>query len=145
TGPALHPVRGEAVKNVPLCAAGFGEPPLLLLQAALSNGAVWLGRDEVPDRRGDLAGMRLQREVPGIEEAHLRVRDIAPERLGPGGQEERVVPPPRREKTRLAGAEIRLKGGIERDVAFIVAEQIELHLVGGGTCQIEIVERVAVG
>ena len=49
---------------------------------------------ELPDRLGDPPGMRLEREVPGVEEAHLGIRDVTQERLRTGGKEERVVPSP---------------------------------------------------
>ena len=72
--------------------------------------------------------VRLQREMSGIEEAHSRVRDVALERLGPRRQEEWVVSAPCRQQGRLMGPEILLEGRIERDVALVVAEQVELHL-----------------
>ena len=37
-----------------------------------------------------------------------------------------------------------LEGRIERDVALVVAEQVELHFVHAGPGEIEIVERIAV-
>src|SRR6185312_12828174 len=46
---------------------------------------------------------------------------------------------------RLIFAEIALKFGIERDVALIVAEEIELNLVRAGARHVEVVERIAVG
>ena len=69
---------------------------------------------------------------------------IALERFGAGRQEEGIVLAPHRQERRLVGAEIFLEGRIERDVALVVAEQIELHLVGAGPRQIEIVERISV-
>ena len=51
-------------------------------------------------------GMRLQREMSGVEEAHRRVRDVALERLGARRQEEWIVLAPRRQQRRLVGAEI---------------------------------------
>ena len=42
------------------------------------------------------------------------------------------------------GSEILLKSRVERDVALVVAEQIELQIVGTGPRQIEIVERITV-
>src|SRR4029077_18993684 len=87
---------------------------------------------EVADRSGDLGGMRLQREMAGIEEADDRVRDIPFERLGARRQEERIVLAPYRQERRLTGAKIPLEGRIQRDVALVVAEQVELHLVRAG-------------
>jgi hypothetical protein len=55
-----------------------------------------------------------------------------------------MIPTPGREKAGLVGAEIRLNGGIERYVAFIVAEQVELNQVCTRACQVEGVDRIAV-
>jgi hypothetical protein len=41
-------------------------------------------------------------------------------------------------------AKVILKGRIERNVALVVAEQIELDFVGAGACQIVIIERLAI-
>src|SRR5262245_6777933 len=75
---------------------------------------------EIPYRRADLRGVGLQREVAGVQKAHLRVGDVAPVGLGPLRQEERVVLAPHRQEGRLVGAEILLEGGVERDVALVV-------------------------
>src|SRR6185312_2038288 len=45
---------------------------------------------EAADLGGDLGGVGLQREVAGVEEHHLGLRQVAPERLGARRQEERV-------------------------------------------------------
>src|SRR5258708_1427106 len=88
--------------------------------------------------------MRLQREVAGVEEANARTGNVAPEGLGAGRQKERIVLAPRRQQWRLVGAEVILESRIERDVAFVVAEQIQLDLIGAGARQIEVVQRQAV-
>ena len=77
------------------------------------------------DLRRDLGGMGLQREV---EEGHPRVGQIPPVRLGARRQEEWIVAPPHRQDTRLVGAEVILKRRIERDIALVVAEQVELDI-----------------
>ena len=100
--------------------------------------------EEVADGRRDLRGVRLQREMPGIEETHDRVRDVAFERLGPWRQEERVVLAPHRQQRRLVSAEILLERRVERDIALVVAEQVELQLGRAGPAQVEVIERVAV-
>jgi hypothetical protein len=100
--------------------------------------------EEVADRRRNLFGMRFQREMAGIEEANDRTGNVAFERLRSGRQEERIVLAPYREKRRPVGAKVVLKDRIERDVALVVAEQIQLNVVGAGTRQIEIVERLAI-
>ena len=66
------------------------------------------------------------------------------ERLGARRQEERIVLAPHRQEGRLVGSEILLEGRVERDVALVVAEQVELQLVGAGPGQVEVVERIAV-
>src|SRR3546814_8109196 len=65
--------------------------------------------DLATDFRGDFRGMGLEREMPGLEEAHHRGGDVAPEGLGAGRQEEGIVPAPDREEGRLVGAEICLE------------------------------------
>src|SRR5271156_5324976 len=83
--------------------------------------------EEFADGRGDLRGVRLQREMAGIEEADDRVRNVALERLGARRQEERIILAPHRQEARLVGAEIFLEDRVERDVALVVAEEVELH------------------
>jgi hypothetical protein len=97
--------------------------------------------EEFADRRGDLCGMRLQREMAGVEEANDRTGNVAFESLGTGRQEERIVLAPHCQKRWPMGAEVVLEGRIKRDVALVVAEQIELDLIGAGARQIEIVQR----
>src|SRR6185437_15425841 len=101
--------------------------------------------EEFADCRGDLDGVGLQGEMTAIEEPDDRLRNVALERLGPRRQEERIVLAPHGKQRRLVGAEIAVKTRIERDIALVVAQQIELDLVGAGSCQVEIVERLAVG
>src|SRR5262249_53856292 len=96
---------------------------------------------EVSDRGGDFAAVCLERKVAGIEEAHIGVRYVRFECLRPRRQEERVVLAPHGQKWRIAPTEITLKFGIEREVAFIVAQQIELNFVRARACQVEIVQR----
>jgi hypothetical protein len=82
--------------------------------------------------------------VSGVEELDGRRRYIPFERLGARRQKERVVLPPHRQQGRLVPAKILLEGWMERDVALVITEQVELHLVGTKSGQVEIVERVAV-
>src|SRR4030095_1883062 len=97
----------------------------------------------VTDRRRDLCSMRLQREMPRVEEADDSIRNIALERLGTGRQEERVVLPPDREQRRLVRAEIFVEPRVQRDVSGVVEEQIELDLVIAGPREQGRVERIA--
>ena len=59
-------------------------------------------------------------------------------------QEEGIVLAPNCQKGWLVLAEVLLKHRVKRDVALIVAEEIELDLTGAGAGQIEIVERISV-
>src|ERR1700732_5396082 len=95
---------------------------------------------EVPDGHGNLRGVRLQREMPGVEEANDRVCDIALESFGPLRQEERVVLAPRRQEGGPVGVEILLEGRVERDVALVVPEKVELILGRAGPGQVEVIE-----
>jgi hypothetical protein len=52
--------------------------------------------EEIADTFGNLASMRFQREVAGVEEADNRTRIVPLERLGTGREEERVVLAPHR-------------------------------------------------
>src|SRR5262245_30489694 len=96
----------------------------------------WLGTDsgyeEVADRRCDLWGVRFQREVPRVEAADDRARNIALERLGARGQEKRVVPAPHRQQRRPVRAEVFVELRVQRDIGGVVEEQVELDLVVAG-------------
>src|SRR5262245_36463882 len=80
--------------------------------------------EEVMNKRGDLPRVRLQREVPGVEQADDGVWIVPPVRFGPGRQEERVVPPPRRQQRRPGFSKVRLEPRVQRHVCRVVAEQI---------------------
>ena len=88
--------------------------------------------EEVAHCCGNFRSVGLQREMSGIEEAHDRVRNVALERLGTRRQKERIVLAPHGQQWRLAGAEILLESRVECDVALVIAEQVELQLIGGG-------------
>src|SRR3954447_26495634 len=101
-------------------------------------------RQEIADGSRDFGGVGFQREMAGVEEAYRGVWNIALERFGAGRKEERIILAPYRQERRLVATEIVLEGRIERDVTLVVAEQIELHLIGAGSRQIEVVKRIAV-
>ena len=88
--------------------------------------------------------MGLQCKMAGVEEADDRIGIVALEGFGAGRQEEGIVLAPDRQERRLVAPEILLEGRLERDVALVVAEQVELDLVGAGTREVVVVERVAV-
>src|SRR5262245_8175605 len=106
-----------------------------------SDTELW--REEVADRRRDLRGVCFQREVPRVEEADDRTRNVALERLGARRQEERVVPAPHRQQRRPVRAEIFVELRVQRDIAGVVEEEVELDLVVAGTSEQRRVERVA--
>ena len=62
----------------------------------------------------------------------------------PGGRKNGSFLPHTASKRRLMGPEILLESRIERDVALVVAEQVELHLGHAGPGEVEIVQRIAV-
>src|SRR5262245_34774823 len=101
-------------------------------------------RQEIADCRSDLITMRLEGEVAGVEEAHVSVWNVTLERLGARRQEKRVVLAPSCQKRRLVLAKIGLEFGIQRDVALVVAEKVELHFISARSCEIEVVERIPV-
>ena len=88
--------------------------------------------------------MGLEGEVTGVDETNVGVGDVALEGFGPGRQEERIVPALHREQSRPARAEVLLERRVERHVARVVEEQVELDLVGAAACEIVVVEPVAV-
>src|SRR6516225_6133713 len=65
--------------------------------------------EEIADIFGNLASMRFQREVAGVEEADNRTRIVPFERLSAGRQKKRVVLAPHRQKRRLVRAEVILE------------------------------------
>src|SRR4029450_4451176 len=80
----------------------------------------------------------------GVEEAHVSVWNVTLERLGAWRQEKRIVLAPSCQKRRLVLAKVGLEFGIERDVALVVAEEVELDFIGARSCKIEVVERIPV-
>src|SRR5262249_51775979 len=99
---------------------------------------------EVADHRRDLLRMGLESEVARVEEMDYRTGDIAPERLSTARQEKGVVLSQHRQEMWLVRSEVMLEGRVERDVALVIAEQIQLDLVGARAGQVEVVERIAV-
>src|SRR5262249_14814763 len=99
---------------------------------------------EVANSPRDVFAVRLQREVTGVEETNHRLRDIALERLGSGRKEERVVLAPHSQQRWLVRPEVFLERWVERDIALIVAEEVELHFIRAGTSQIKVVEVLTV-
>src|SRR5262249_9089615 len=100
---------------------------------------------EVVDRRRDLFRMRFQREVARLEKVDHGTWDVALERLGARREEERIVLAPPRQERRPPRAEVLLELRIQRDIAGVVEEQVELDLVVAGPSEQRRVECVALG
>src|SRR6266567_6156675 len=115
-----------------------------MLNAAGGRRVAKSASEELADRRGDLVAVGLERKVAGIKEAHICVRYVAFECLRTSRQEKRVVLAPHCQKRRLVLAKIGLEFGIQRDVALVVAEEVELHFISARSCEIEVVERIPV-
>ena len=79
--------------------------------------------------------MRLQRKMACVVEMHLGSRVITFERLRARRQKERVVLAPDREQRRAFRAEVLLELRIERNVAGVIQEQVELDFVIAGSGQ----------
>jgi len=73
--------------------------------------------------------MRLEREVAGIVKMHFRARHIALEGLCARRNEGLIILAPNEENRRAGAAEVFLDFGIERDIAAIVHQQIELNFI----------------
>src|SRR6267142_1568106 len=88
--------------------------------------------------------MRFEGEVAGVEEANDSLGIVPLERLSTSGDKERVVLAPHRQERRLVGSEVILERRIQRYVALVVAEEVELHFISAGTRQVKIIEVLAV-
>ena len=84
--------------------------------------------------------MGLEREVARVEEMDCGTGNIAPERLGTARQEKRIVLSPNCQETWLVSPEIALEDRVKRDVALVIAQQVQLNLIGARAGQIEVVE-----
>src|SRR5262249_21693443 len=89
--------------------------------------------------------MSFQGKVSGRVEVNLQLRIIAPECLGSGRHEKRIVPSPHCQQRWPMLSEVGLELGIESDVAGVVEKQIELCLMRSGAGQIIIIQRAAIG
>src|SRR5215471_11507376 len=101
------------------------------------------GCEKVANRRRDLSRMRFQREVARLEKADHGARNVALERLGARRQEEWIILAPHREERRPPSAKVFLELRVQRDIAGVVEEQVELNLVVAGPNEQCRVERVA--
>src|SRR5262245_51326393 len=95
---------------------------------------------ECADRRRNFCGMRLEREVSCVEKADCGVGNVFFEGLRPGRQEEGVVLTPNRQQAGLVSSEVLLERWIEGYIRLVVTEEVQLHLVGARSRQVEVVE-----
>src|SRR5262249_39963906 len=84
--------------------------------------------EKVSDLRRDRRMVRLERKVSRVKEFDVGVRVIALEHLGACRQKERVVLAPYGERRWLPLAEIFLELRVQRDIAGVVQEKVELDL-----------------
>src|SRR6185503_17861869 len=82
--------------------------------------ALYRAIQEFVDARADFMDVRFEREVAGVEELDLGLRQVALVGLGAGRDEEGIVAAPDGEQRRLALPEILVEGRIERDVGLVV-------------------------
>jgi hypothetical protein len=61
-------------------------------------------------------------------------------RLGTARQEKRIVLSPNCQETWLVSPEIALEDRVKRDVVLVIAQQVQLNLIGARAGQIEVVE-----
>src|SRR6185503_20442613 len=102
-------------------------------------------RQELANALRNLLGVRFQREMPGVEKLNHRGRIVAGEGLRPDRQKKGIVPPPYGQQRRFIRPKVLLEGRIERDVALVVTEEIQLNFIRSGSCEVEVVEVLAVG
>src|SRR5215510_6715223 len=100
--------------------------------------------EEVADQCRDFLRMSLEREVASVEEMNGRTGNVASESLGTTRQEKGIVLSPCCQEGGLVLAEVFLERGIQRNITFVVAKQVQLDLISAGAGEIKIVERIAV-
>src|SRR5215467_9767427 len=103
------------------------------------------GAAEVADHRRDFSRMCFQREVARLEEADHGTWNVALERLSTRRHEERIVLAPHRKERWPPRTEVFLELRIQRDIASVIEEQVELDLVVAGPREQCRVEHVALG
>src|SRR5215831_4164991 len=87
----------------------------------------FLAGEEVTDDHCDFMAMALEREMTSIEQVDFGVGVVAFESLRASRQKEGIVLAPHRKKRRPLCTKVLLEFGVARDVALIVAEQVELE------------------
>ena len=95
---------------------------------------------EIADDVRDFWPLAFECEMPGIKQTDFGVWIVALESLGAGRQEEGIVLTPYSKNRWPSCTDVLLKFRIERDIALVVAKQIELDLViarASEQCRIE--------
>ncbi len=100
---------------------------------------------ELAHERRDVRMVGLQREMASVEQMDFRLWQVPSIGFCSCWQEVRIMPTPNRQEGRSMRAEIGLEQRVERHVAAIVENEVELDLIGTGAAQIGDVECVAVG
>jgi hypothetical protein len=100
--------------------------------------------EEFAHGRADFVGVSFQRKVTAIDEADVGLRNVAPEGFGSCGDEERVVFSPHCQHRRTMFTQKFLDLAVNRDVGFVVAQQVQLDFVVPRTSQIKVIEVAAV-
>src|SRR5262245_31921833 len=101
--------------------------------------------EELAHQPSDGIALGLQGEVAGVEQVVRERLQVALVRLGAGGREDLVVLPPGDQHRRLVLAEVLLPLRVQRRVATVAEEQVELDLVVARTVEQELVVGWSVG
>jgi hypothetical protein len=101
-----------------------------------------LTAEEVANRAGNLAGMRLERKMASVVKVKFGIGIITRKRLRAGGQEERVVLAPHCERRRAPRPEELLELRVKRDVTGVIKEEVKLDIVVARPRQMRGVKRV---
>ena len=83
--------------------------------------------------------------MAAVHEPHFRFRVVTAEGLRPGREEERIIAAPHGKGGRPVLAKPCLDGRVQRDVALIVQQQVELDLVVARAVQQRLVQGVSFG
>src|SRR5262245_6031763 len=84
--------------------------------------------EEVPHQVGYLIALLLEREVSGVEQVKLQIRQIVLICLSAGSGEDLIVLSPDDERRRLVRAKVCLPRRVQRRVAAVAVEESELDL-----------------
>ena len=91
---------------------------------------------EVADRPRDLLSVGLEREVARVEKPNVRIRNSRLNASAPAGRKNGSLLPHTARNFGLFVRKYVLECRIKRDVALVIAEQIQLNFVGSGARQI---------